>query len=287
MTRFGYVAKTCCAMLASAGMAFVHPMPRLIWNATASTPTGLYALRPVGPLHALELVAVRPPEPVARFLSQGGFLPNGVPLLKHVMALPGQTVCRSGDGVTVDGLAVGDAHERDHLGRPLPRWSGCRTLQPGEVFLMNLAIPDRSSPARSRSGPTKTMTAASSGAPPSTELTQPRRIPMQIGHFTQSKSGYSGHVRALALEAELVLVPAEHSDAENAPDYRIHLGESDRPEVGAGWKRTGEKAGEYVSLLLDGPMLTQPVRANLFQSGDDNSVWVLNWNRPQKRGERD
>ncbi|MDA8253523.1 MAG: S26 family signal peptidase, partial [Rhodospirillales bacterium] len=91
MTRFGYVMTTYFAMLVFIGLAFVHPAPRLIWNATASTPTGLYALRPAGHLHALELVAVRAPEPIASYLADGGFLPKGVPLLKHVMALPGQT----------------------------------------------------------------------------------------------------------------------------------------------------------------------------------------------------
>lgn len=109
----------------------------------------------------------------------------------------------------------------------------------------------------------------------------------QIGQFTRSKSGYSGRIQTLSFDAELVLVPAEHSDAENAPDYRIHLGDGDGPEIGAAWKRTGEKAGDYVYLQLDDPALTQPIRANLFQSGDDKSAWVLNWNRPPKRGERD
>uniref|UniRef100_UPI000575FD7D S26 family signal peptidase n=1 Tax=Bradyrhizobium japonicum TaxID=375 RepID=UPI000575FD7D len=124
MTRFGYVMTTYFAMLVFIGLAFFHPAPRLIWNVTASTPTGLYALRPAGRLHALELVAVRAPEPIASYLANGGFLPKGVPLLKHVMALSGQTVCRVGDAITVDRVAVGTARERDHLGRPLPRWSG-------------------------------------------------------------------------------------------------------------------------------------------------------------------
>ena len=106
MTRFGYVMTTYFAMLVFIGLAFVHPAPRLIWNATASTPTGLYALRPAGQLHALDLVAVRAPEPIASYLADGGFLPKGVPLLKHVMALPGQTVCRAGDTITVDHIAV-------------------------------------------------------------------------------------------------------------------------------------------------------------------------------------
>jgi len=109
----------------------------------------------------------------------------------------------------------------------------------------------------------------------------------QIGQFTRTESGYSGHVRTLTLDAALSLFPAEPSDAENAPAYRVHLGDEDGPEVGAGWKRTGEKAGEYVSLLLDDPVFAQPVRANLFQSGDDKTAWGLHWNRPPKRGERD
>ena len=142
MTRFGYVMTTYFVLLGIGGLAFVHPAPRLIWNATASTPTGLYALRPAGQLHALELVAVRAPEPIASYLADGGFLPKGVPLLKHVMALPGQTVCRAGDAITVDHIGVGAARERDHLGRPLPRWSGCHALGPSEVFLMNPTVPD-------------------------------------------------------------------------------------------------------------------------------------------------
>lgn len=108
-----------------------------------------------------------------------------------------------------------------------------------------------------------------------------------IGQFTRTKSGYSGHIRTLTLDAALVLLPADPSDAENAPDFRIHLGDEDGPEVGAAWKRTGEKAGDYVSVQIDDPALSQPIRANLFQSGDAKSIWGLHWNRPQKRPERD
>ena len=97
----------------------------------------------------------------------------------------------------------------------------------------------------------------------------------QIGEFTRTKNGYAGHIRTLSL------------DAENAPDYRIHHGNDDGPEIGAGWKRTGEKAGDYVSLQIDDPTLAQPIRANLFQSTEDKSAWNLQWNRPPKRGERD
>ena len=113
----------------------------------------------------------------------------------------------------------------------------------------------------------------------------------QIGEFTRDETGFIGHLGTLLLHQDIIIVAAEPFDAENAPDYRVHLfdGMSNEtgPEIGAGWKRTGEKAGEYVSLVIDDPALHQPIRANLFQSGDDKSAWVLNWNRPPKRGQRD
>jgi type IV secretory pathway protease TraF len=43
-------------------------------------------------------------------------------MLKRVLALPGQTVCRNGLTITVDNIANGEAHHRDSRGRPLPAW---------------------------------------------------------------------------------------------------------------------------------------------------------------------
>jgi uncharacterized protein (DUF736 family) len=111
----------------------------------------------------------------------------------------------------------------------------------------------------------------------------------QIGTFKRTKAGISGRIRTLALDAELVLLPADKRDAENAPDYRIHLGDDDGaevgPEVGAGWKRTGEKAGDYISLQLDDPSFGQPIRANLFQANEAGTAFDLLWNRPPRRNE--
>ena len=137
MTRFGYVMTAYLTTLAIGFSAFLHPAPSLIWNSSASVPIGLYAVRLAGMLHVGELIVVRPPEPLARFLADRGYLPKGVPLLKRVLALPGQTVCRAGRTITVDFIAVGDALERDRRGRALPVWQGCSAIAPGEVFVMN------------------------------------------------------------------------------------------------------------------------------------------------------
>lgn len=116
--------------------------PRLLWNASASVPIGLYLLRPVDQVAVGDLVAVQPPPELSDFLDERGYLPRHVPLLKHVVALPGSIICRAGNTIMVDQSIVGFAHLLDSLGRGLPRWEGCRHLTAGEIFLMNPDAPD-------------------------------------------------------------------------------------------------------------------------------------------------
>ena len=115
---------------------------KLVWNASASVPTGLYAVRPIGEITIPDLVVAMPPDQLDQYLVERHYLGRGVPLIKHVEALPGQTVCRTGDTITVDGTAIATARERDRLGRALPVWRGCRTLGDDVVFLLNRGVPD-------------------------------------------------------------------------------------------------------------------------------------------------
>lgn len=109
----------------------------------------------------------------------------------------------------------------------------------------------------------------------------------QIGHFSRTASGYCGRIRTLMLDLELTFVPVDDIDVENAPAYRIHLGDEDGPEVGAGWKHTGERAGAFISVVLDDPVFHQPIRARLYQSDEDGRDWGLHWTRQKKRDEQD
>jgi conjugative transfer signal peptidase TraF len=137
MTRFGWVMATYVATLGATASAFVHPLPRFIWNASVSVPIGLYVVHPARTLSITELVVVQPPQDLAHFLADRRYLPTGVPMLKRVLALPGQTVCRNARTITVDGIAMGEALDRDSQGRPLPVWQGCQHIADGQVFLMN------------------------------------------------------------------------------------------------------------------------------------------------------
>ena len=142
MTRLSYAIITTAAVSLLGVASIASFAPRLIWNASASTPVGFYTIGDVGPLDVTDLVAVDAPEPLATFLSDGGYLPRGVPLLKRVAAVPGQRVCRTGLAITVDGVPMGDALDRDRRGRPLPVWQGCRLVANGELFLMNWQVRD-------------------------------------------------------------------------------------------------------------------------------------------------
>jgi len=128
-------------MLASATLIAIPSVidfsPAFIWNASGSVPIDLYRVLPEDHLGVTDLVAVVPPDPIAKFLAERNYLPCGVPLLKRVLALPGQTVCRIRLAVLVDGIEMAMARERDRVGRPLPDWQGCRLIGEREVFLMN------------------------------------------------------------------------------------------------------------------------------------------------------
>ena len=127
--------------LVAASTAAVWPL-RIIYNASASVPIGWYVVGEPAPVNVGDLVVARPPIRAEMLLVARGYLAAGVPILKFVRAGAGQHVCRSADLVTIDGVAVALARDRDHAGRPLPRWTGCRMLGLSDVFLLNAARPD-------------------------------------------------------------------------------------------------------------------------------------------------
>ena len=79
------------------------PTPRFVWNASESVPIGVYSVQPADRLIVTDLVVALPPEDLATSLAEGGYLPRGVPLIKRVLALPQQIVCRQDSGLPSTG----------------------------------------------------------------------------------------------------------------------------------------------------------------------------------------
>lgn len=127
--------------VALGGMVLFPPTPRLLWNATASAPIGLYWIIPGPHVMSGDLVVARLPENVRALAARRGYLSSHVPLLKRVVATEGDTVCADASAVIVDGRRVAVRRAFDGLGRVMPSWSGCWTLGRSDLFLLMSAHP--------------------------------------------------------------------------------------------------------------------------------------------------
>jgi conjugative transfer signal peptidase TraF len=114
--------------------------PRLLLNASASVPTGIYGVVLRMPAKG-ELAVIRLAGPVQALAVERRYLGGGALVIKPVVAGPGDVVCRHGGTVTVNGLPTARARDADAFGRPLPRWSGCLALAAGQIFVLS-TVPD-------------------------------------------------------------------------------------------------------------------------------------------------
>jgi conjugative transfer signal peptidase TraF len=137
MMRSATLITMSIAIVAQALSMRTKAAPRLLWNASASVPIGFYSVEPIDQLAVTNLVVAMPPNSLAIVFAARGYLPLGVPLIKRILALRGQSVCRNDLAISVDGIEMGMAFAHDRQGRELPVWHGCRAIAQDEVFLMN------------------------------------------------------------------------------------------------------------------------------------------------------
>lgn len=118
------------------GLASVTSLPtKLIYNASASAPFGFYWIDHEA-ISRGDYVYVRVPERVRNLIIQRGYLPPDVPLVKRVVGLDGDRICRRNDVVSVNETAVAIAKNRDGRGRKMPIWQGCHILTEHTIFLL-------------------------------------------------------------------------------------------------------------------------------------------------------
>ena len=116
--------------------ALFPPAPRLVWNASASAPVGLYAVTPDAPVDRGDMVIARVPDPWRMLAARRRYIPADVPLVKQVAAAAGDEVCALGAQLLVNGKWAADRRSADANGRPMPWWTGCVTLQGQQLFLL-------------------------------------------------------------------------------------------------------------------------------------------------------
>lgn len=121
--------------------AALPPAPRLVWNASASAPVGLYWVSPGAPTGVGDMVVARLPRIFRRLAAERRYLPENVPLVKRVAASAGDEVCAFDRYIFVDGYFVAERRILDSEGRRLPFWLGCLRLR-GDQKLLMMDAPD-------------------------------------------------------------------------------------------------------------------------------------------------
>ena len=104
-----------------------------------------------------------------------------------------------------------------------------------------------------------------------------------IGTFTLAKDGgWTGSIQTMMINTKVRLVPNDNRDNENAPIFRIFVGQS---RIGDAWaaRSGGESPKDYLRVRLDDPSLPEPISAALFQSEDGKEAQLV-WNRRKPEG---
>lgn len=127
-------AASACAMLLISAVA--KPTPVLVWNASPSVPIGLYFVEKHRPSRG-EIAVIRLQGATLNLADERRYLPASAVVLKRVAATDGDTVCRFGAHVFVNGRLLAKALRHDKMSRPLPSWRGCIGLRSGQVFVLS------------------------------------------------------------------------------------------------------------------------------------------------------
>ncbi|MEZ5897212.1 MAG: S26 family signal peptidase [Parvularculaceae bacterium] len=134
--RRKFIAVSLVAIAAIGVASAISFAPKLVWNASASAPVGLYKIEKSA-LEVGDFVLVSPSEEAAKLIAERGYLPQDIPLIKRVAALSGDQICREDSAIFINNTFVATAQNVDSLGRNMPTWSGCFTLRNNEIFLLN------------------------------------------------------------------------------------------------------------------------------------------------------
>lgn len=131
--------RTCASIgfivLGAATLLMWRVDPILIHNGSPSVPTGFYVRSGRAPRLG-DFVTVRAVRVAPDYARARGFADPTDRFIKRIAAAGGDTVCAHDDTVTIGSTTTMTRALRDSAGRPLPRWSGCRTLADDEFFLL-------------------------------------------------------------------------------------------------------------------------------------------------------
>lgn len=116
--------------------AMIELPAKLVYNGSESSRVGFYWVDN-GPPELGDFVLMRGPKSMKNLIEARHYLPPNVPLIKRIVAVEGDEICRHGANISVNGSGMGVAKSKDVLGRFLPVWEGCEVLTKDQIFVLN------------------------------------------------------------------------------------------------------------------------------------------------------
>lgn len=131
--------KRFAALVLGAGAAMLAlsvstQQPLIIYNRSPSVPVGYYVRTGASPMRG-SFVTVSAAKVAPDYARARNYADASDRFIKRVAAIAGDEVCAEGVRVQIGEVSI-PRRAADRAGVPLPLWSGCRTLEPGEVFLL-------------------------------------------------------------------------------------------------------------------------------------------------------
>lgn len=99
-----------------------------------------------------------------------------------------------------------------------------------------------------------------------------------IGTFSKSAEGYSGTIRTMTINLKADIVANDKNGNDKAPDFKIV---SAGRELGAAWRATSKADKAFLRVELDDPSFPAPLRAALFENGEEGKGSLV-WNRQRQ-----
>lgn len=122
-------------VLAGIGLAVFRPQDIILFNPSDSIPKGFY-VRDGSELARGSVVTIRSIHAAPDYAAKRNFADAGDRFLKRIAAIEGDTVCAERSAVSVNGKPIAERADMGAVGDPLPSWTGCVTLDAGQVFLL-------------------------------------------------------------------------------------------------------------------------------------------------------
>jgi len=127
-------------VILAALLAWIMPGPLILYNDTPSLSEGIYYRAWQAP-ETGSIIAITPRAGAVETIRAAGIDIPPVRLLKPIAASAGDHVCRTAEGVAINGREIRLPVMSERGGKALPSWQECRTLAAGELFVIALRHP--------------------------------------------------------------------------------------------------------------------------------------------------